>query len=67
MGILFSKDNNTNNNEIIIILQTENENLKRKNKSLEDCVKVMQKELNQMKEDYDNIIIQLSNISNLVK
>lgn len=62
MGQFFTKINNIKQSEEINLLKIENDSLKKKNNSMEQYVRIMEKELNEIKQDYDSIIIKLSEI-----
>jgi len=62
MGQFFTKIDNLQKLEEINLLKLENDNLKRKLKSIEKYSYLLKKELDEIKEDYDSIIIRLSEI-----
>jgi len=64
MGILLSKIDNAKNLNEINLLKLENDNLKKKNKSIEKYIIALETDLNQIKQDYQDLIV---NISNLIK
>lgn len=62
MGQLFTKINNTQKLEEINLLKMENDNLKKKNNSMEKYILIMEKEIFELRQDYESIIIKLSQI-----
>lgn len=62
MGILLSKVNTVKNLNEINLLKFENDNLKKKNKSIEKYIIALETELNQIKQDYEDLVIKISNL-----
>ena len=62
MGILLSKVNTVKNLNEFNLLKLENDNLKKKNKSIEKYITILETDLNQIKQDYQDLIIKISNL-----
>lgn len=62
MGHILTKIDNQDKLEEINLLKLENDNLKKKNESIEKCIELLRDELKELKNDYDNIIVSISKI-----
>lgn len=64
MGQFFTKIDNQQKLEEINLLKLENSNLKKKIQSLQKYSDILQSELNEIKQNYDTIIVKLGEIIN---
>lgn len=62
MGQFLTKIDNQNKLEEINLLKLENNDLKKKVQSLQKYSDILQSQLNEIKQDYDSIIVKLAEI-----